>query len=202
MSSRATSTICRTSRSTTTCRSSASSRRAGSARWSGPPSNRMRARLAAFAVVLMLPGLALVIAGSAGIADVVKHGRRDIGSGTIVDRYMKTFCTGRTTGGCRSDPAVHIRVDRAQATVGYVNDDLYALAGTRGRVPVELEVNTVTHRISRVKADGRWYGASGSDRALLFLLIPLVALGAALVVGGLVRLAPAIGRHLTARRTA
>ena len=150
------------------------------------------------ALILMLAGLALVIAGAAGAADTLQHGRADIGTGLAGGRYKQVRCYGRPTG-CSTVRGVHIRVDRSGVVVPVPSDALYALVGS-GSAPVRLKLDTFNDRISDVQARGRWYVTYDSGKTTLYIVTPLILIGLFCVAITAVPLARATGRAITARR--
>ena len=162
----------------------------------------LRKRMRRGSAWFVLPGLILCLAVGAGAADVLRHGREDLGRATMYGRYTQRFCrSGTVAGGCRTLYGVHVRLDHAPATSGTVlSPKLYALVGPGGRsLPVRLQEDTFTHKVERVNADGRWIDLTTHSELLLFILVPLGVIGLALVALGIVPLCRAIGRGVTRR---
>src|SRR6478672_10239166 len=136
----------------------------------------VRQRMRRGSAWFMLPGLVLCIAAAAGTADVLKHGRDDLGRASMYGRYTQQRCSGaKFAGGCRTLYGVHVRLDHAPAVAGTVlSPTLYALVGPGDRsLPVRLQEDTFTHRVERVYVNGRWLDLTKNSELLLIVLVPL-----------------------------
>jgi hypothetical protein len=152
------------------------------------------------AAILAAAGLALVIAAGAGLVDTLRHERRAIGSGTAFERFVDTDCVARRTAGCSKAPGAHVHVDRADQIVKVRSPGLYELVGPGvRRVPVTLEIDTFTRRISDVHAGGRTIVTYDSSMTGLLIIVPLILLGLAALAFSAVPLGRATARRLTGR---
>src|SRR4051794_35514180 len=107
--------------------------------------------------VLLIAGLALFISVGAGILDTLRHENRPIGTGIVFGRYSDKRCL-RPRVSCTKYHRVRVHVDRADEVVSAGSDALYDLVGPGDRtIPVELEIDDFTDKISRVRAQGRTY---------------------------------------------
>jgi hypothetical protein len=141
------------------------------------------------------------MAVGAGAADVLKHGRTDLGTATMYGRYKFERCGGaRISAGCRTVYGVHVRLDHAPATAGTVlSPKLYDLVPGDRSLRVRLQEDTFTHKVERVHVNGGWIDLAKHSEFLLIILAPLGLIGLALVALGFVPMCRAIGRGVTRR---
>jgi hypothetical protein len=98
---------------------------------------------------------------------------------------------------------VHVGIIRARVAITLDSVDLYNLVGSGDRrLPVTLEEDTFSHDLSRARYRGQWYVIASPNTWSLVIVIPLAILGLALVLLNLPLTLIALGRRITARRTA
>jgi hypothetical protein len=164
---------------------------------------RLWARTPGVSAFLVVLGLVLAGASAAGVVDITKHGRRQIGPGVVYGRYTRVLCAGQGANACEYVHRVHVGIIRAKVALTLDSVDLYNLVGSDDRrLPVTLEEDTFSHDLSRVRYHGQWYVIASPNTWSLVIVIPLAVLGLALVLLNLPLTLIALGRRITARRTA
>jgi hypothetical protein len=152
--------------------------------------------------ILLVAGIALFVSVGAGMLDTLRHENRSIGSGAVVGRYTDKRCL-RLRVSCTKYHRVRVHVDRADQVVSAGSDALYDLVGPGNRtIPVEIQIDDFTDKISRLRAQGRTYVTyDNTSKGILFLLVPLAVLGLACVAITARPVVRAVRRGITAQRT-